>query len=344
MPPTPSKPPTLRDIARASGASLSTVSAALGNKPGVGKARAKEINKLAKKMGWKPNPLVSAWLSHKRTVHPVDRHLSLAYIYSATGGYHAYFSSPVYLAYLEGARTRARELGYKLDLFHYEEFGGTRLSQILRTRGIPGIIVGPLQERGSLDIQWQNFACATMAYSLALQHIHRAGNHHLRTVTMAIEKLYALGYRRIGMAISRGLDDRSSLMFSGGYWAASHRFFKKPLPIFLSDDGAPVVPKFRRWLQRSKPDALLGFQWFDQWAEETGRKIGQDLAYAHLDWRPEFQGLAGVDQQSEQIGAAAVDLVTAQIARNERGIPQRPKLSLIESQWVDGPSAPRRPA
>ncbi len=291
-------------------------------------------------MGWKPNPLVSAWLAHKRSVHPVDRHLSLAYIYSSPGGHDAYFSSPVFRAFTEGARTRARELGYGLDLFHYEEFGGPRLSQILRSRGIPGMIVGPLQERGALDLKWENFACATMAYSLTLQHIHRAGNHHLRIVTMAIEKLHALGYRRIGMAISRGLDDRSSMMFSGGYWAASHRYCKKPLPIFLYEEGENVVPKFRRWLKRYEPDALLGFQWFDQWAEEAGRKIGKDLAYAHLDWRPEFKGLAGVDQQSELIGAAAVDLVTAQISRNERGIPQRPKLSLIESQWVDGLSAP----
>jgi len=44
----------------------------------------------------------------------------------------------------------------------------------------------------------------------------------------------------------------------------------------------------------------------------------------------------GVDQQSEQVGGAAVDLVVNQINNNESGIPMAPKAVLLPGVWVGG--------
>jgi hypothetical protein len=64
-------------------------------------------------------------------------------------------------------------------------------------------------------------------------------------------------------------------------------------------------------------------------------------AYATLGWQPDRPEVAGIDQQAEVLGAAAVDLLVAQEQRNERGLPEHPRMILTEGLWRDGPSAPK---
>ena len=69
---------------------------------------------------------------------------------------------------------------------------------------------------------------------------------------------------------------------------------------------------------------------------------GSRVAFASLDRYPEDESFAGIDQAHEQIGSTVVDLIVAQVNRNERGVPPYSKMVLIEGSWVDGPSAPDR--
>jgi len=45
--------------------------------------------------------------------------------------------------------------------------------------------------------------------------------------------------------------------------------------------------------------------------------------------------LAGVDQGYEVIAGHAVDLVVAQLQRNERGLPEAPRAVLFPGRWVE---------
>ena len=47
---------------------------------------------------------------------------------------------------------------------------------------------------------------------------------------------------------------------------------------------------------------------------------------------------AGIDQQSGLSGRLLVDMLSAQIRHNERGIPQTPILSMVNGVWVEHPS------
>jgi hypothetical protein len=62
-----------------------------------------------------------------------------------------------------------------------------------------------------------------------------------------------------------------------------------------------------------------------------------------LNRDPKDRGFAGIDQKSDLVGAAAVDLVVDQLHRNERGVPALQKLVLIEGVWVEGATAVGRP-
>ena len=87
---------------------------------------------------------------------------------------------------------------------------------------------------------------------------------------------------------------------------------------------------------------MIGYSLVRGWLGQMNLCIPKDIAFVNLDWHGAYGKEAGINQKPELIGAAAVDLVTSQIFRNERGVPADQKLILIESDWVDGPTAPDR--
>jgi DNA-binding LacI/PurR family transcriptional regulator len=336
-------PPTLRAIAKAAGVSVSTVSCALRGEPGVAPKTAERIRNTAKKLGWRANPLVSAWLAHVRSAKPHEQNISLGYLISDKDGMEHYFQSPVYRAYHTGAEARARQLGFTLEPFHLEATGLKRLNQILASRSIPGVIIAPLGRSGNLDgFDWSAFSCAAIAHSLTEPRIHRAANHHFHSVVLAYQKLVELGYRRIGLAIAKGLDRRAGGTLSGGYWSAALAAGTTPLPPLLPEMSPFESRHFTHWFREHRPDAVIGYSLIKDWLAQMTVSVPSAVAFANLDWHPSYGPQAGIYQKPDLIGAAAVDLVTSQIFRNERGIPHDQKLILIESEWVDGPSAPGR--
>ena len=339
--------PTLRQIANEAGVALSTVSEALRGRPGASKATAKHVRETAERMGWRPNPLVSAWLSHVRTGQKPPKHDTLAFLINYRRGAKTLFEDPeryIFRAYWNGARERAGERGYALEVFNYHELGVSRLARILQNRRIEGIVVAPQgRTRQNINLDWERFAAVALGYSVAGLDLHRAANHHFHTVKLCVEKLRALGYRRIGLAITRVSNERTSGMFLGAYLGAVHERGLRRLRPFLPDEADVPRDRFLRWVDREKPEVVMALQVQGRdWLREAGFRFPDDIGYAHLDLPPEDESLdmgdAGMYQHPESIGATAVDLVTAQIERNERGVPRVPKVSLVESRWVDGPS------
>jgi hypothetical protein len=51
---------------------------------------------------------------------------------------------------------------------------------------------------------------------------------------------------------------------------------------------------------------------------------------------------AGINQNPEEIGRAAVRMLSAQLNHNEFGMPSVRNETLIEGDWVDGPMLPDR--
>jgi len=75
------------------------------------------------------------------------------------------------------------------------------------------------------------------------------------------------------------------------------------------------------------------------------RDVGQalevpcdDLDLATFSWWSIFPEIAGIRHPFEALGSNAVDMVVAQVHRNERGIPERPKTMLVEGDWIEGAS------
>ena len=63
--------------------------------------------------------------------------------------------------------------------------------------------------------------------------------------------------------------------------------------------------------------------------------VSLDVTRVHADW-------SGVQQHSEEIGRAAVDLLFSKLQAGERGIPQLPRTLQVHGHWHDGQTL-RRP-
>ena len=101
----------------------------------------------------------------------------------------------------EGAARRAHELGFQLENFWLKEPGMSpaRLTQILKTRGVRGLIVGPLENlRETPELPWSDFALVALGYSLHTPAVSRVSHAHFGAMNRAMEELIARGYRRIG--------------------------------------------------------------------------------------------------------------------------------------------------
>lgn len=339
-------PPTLRTVARAAGVSVSTVSRALRGHPLLNAGTVAAVRAAAVRLGYRANPLISDVMRRVRHRGRPQHLGTIAYLtFHATAS--AWRDNATYREFHDGAARRAAELGFGLELVWAREphLAPQRLTAILRTRGIAGLIVGPrpTQTVGAELLDWSHFSAAVLGMPLRGVVHHRAGSFHANSMETLLAALGARGYRRPGLAL---LPEQAHTTDRG--WLAAWDFFQHRLP--TADRVPLLVPKatpeaaFARWWRRHRPDVVIGLQdEFVDWLRALGRRVPDDVGFARLS-RPLVDGApAGLHQFPAAIGMAAVDLVANQIFSGERGLPAIPRALLIEGRWCDGWSARRAP-
>lgn len=314
-----------------------TVSRALREDPSIPEATRIRIKRIAARLGYRPDPAVSQLMARMRRSRLSGRE-PVAWIttHPTASGWQV---NPAAMAFHRGARARAEELGYQLEEFWLNAPGmsGHRLSEILQTRGIRGVLISPLYEpRHDIGLHWDRFAAATCgAYSLKNPGLHRACSHYFMAIKTAWDALQTRGYRRIGLALSADLDTRVS-----GLWLACLLLeqracrAKDRIPPLVSDDWTATV--FMRWFEKHRPDVVISFKTVYEWLTDAGIRIPQDCGFALLNI--ERANTAGIDEQQYDVGAAALDLIAEQLVTNQLGVPAKPKTVLVDCCWRDGAS------
>jgi LacI family transcriptional regulator len=96
------------------------------------------------------------------------------------------------------------------------------------------------------------------------------------------------------------------------------------------------------WLKQEKPDAVLtDICELPEYLAAAGYLVPQDIGHAALSVL-DGHADAGIDQNSREIGRAAVQTLISLINHNERGIPAIPREVLVAGRWVDGATLPQR--
>ncbi len=334
---------THAQIAKIARLSRSTVSRALQNHPAIPEKTRQRVQKLAEKLGYRPNPLISALMASRRKPAPPASAIPIAMLTAWPFSCDVAKAAPIQRL-LRGAAERALELGYHLEEFWINEPGVTheRLSQILINRGVVAILLAPLPDNhAEIQLDWNHFSVAAFAPSANFPLFHRASHFQFGGACLALEEVHRLGYRRPGLVLSTRAAQHIRDQYLGGMAAIEKRgIFQGKIPWLVLAEENPEA--LRAWLKRHEPDVIVGDDSRTvEWLKKIGNAIPRKMAFAHLD-RPPGNEFGGVDQIRELIGRSAIDLIVAQIYRNERGIPPYAKDTQLTGVWVNGQSVPSR--
>ena len=334
-------PVTIKTIAAAVGVSNPTVSRALRNDPRISTATRERVQAIAQKLGYRPDPAMSALVAYRQRVQPRGNYGKLA-ILNAWG-----LPEEQLLFYfkqqLAGMRERAGQLGYQTELFSVPEDipGQKRLSRMLAARGIRGIVVGPVPlHRRELHLDWAGFSAVAVGYSLASPALHYAANDHHLTMDTLYGRLKELGYRKIGFYNHINSERRNRHIYLATY-------LKCLLLDGISCDAVPPLLEggggeggLVGWVDRHQFDAVI-CGYFESQAllrdlTEGGRVVPRDLGVAAIAVPVDDAVTSGVRENLAHMGVLAVDQLHAQLIHGERGIPERRHSVLVESNWCQG--------
>ena len=336
---------SLRDVARTVGVSHVTVSLALRGDPRVSAARRVEIEAAAKRLGYRPDPMLSSLSAYRHSKRPVTIHSVIAWL-NQWEDPKALRRLQEFAAYWRGAKEAAATLGYRLEEFVLDrEMSGPRLQKILTTRNVRGIVLPPHTHGLHLpDFDWNLFSVVRLGVSVTEPRAHVVTSDQMNCATLAFSKIFERGYRRIGFVTSRQFDRKTAGNFRAGYLASQDALLplKEHLePLILEEKAAMLDEReLRPWLKRYKPTAIITTDpRVHAMLTDLGCDVPRDLAAATLSVLDgNFD--SGVDQNSFETGQVAMRTLAGLIHQNERGIPQYCRRILVEGRWIDGASLP----
>lgn len=336
---------SLRAVAAACGVSTMTVSRVLRSHPHVGADTRRKVQAAARRLGYAPDPYLCRLMERVRS----HRHRRAAAVIAVIRDNHCGddLLDPAYhYAPLGDISAQAARYGYRAEEFRLDRTKMTpsRLRQILVARGIEGVIVSPQSSRSiGREMDYTGLAAVTLGYGLTEPPLHRASTNMTRGILQATRLLATRGYRRIGLAVTEWIDARSDHTYTGAmlnYQREIPARDRVPLLLFPKNNIAEDGDSFRAWFRRHRPDVVISFEHYvPEWLTKgLALRVPEDVGFVAHDWDERCRGFAGIDHQRPQVIAAAVDLLAAQLLRNERGVPPVARQVLIEPLWIDGPS------
>jgi LacI family transcriptional regulator len=338
------KNPTVRSLARILGLSHTTVSDALRGKGRVDPKTVTRVQEAAQEVGYRRNPLAAAVMSELRRSRGATFRGVLAAVDLAEPDRdpHGVFHREL----VGGGRARAAELGFKLEQFLVGNAGMTvaRLDSILQSRGIHGVLLLPSWYAPDwLGLDWSRYAGVYTDYVIERPPLHCVCSNHYRSMMALLTRLSERGYRRPGLYVERGRDERTQRRFT-----AAFRSFQEnergiqPVPT-LTTEQQNRKDEFVTWFKQHKPDVVIAhFTEAIEWMEAAGVSVPRGAGFVSLNLLYKTRPCAGLDQQPRELGARAVELLIAQLQRNERGVPEWATTTTIPARWVEGPTV-RKP-
>lgn len=333
---------SMRRIAELAGVSSSTVSLALRGSPKIPEETRQRVIAIAERFGYRPNAKVTELMSQVR--RSAERCEACFGVVSFYPNERPWESSPHLMRVYESMRQRAHDLHYRIEPLWVRADGMTnrRLCGILDARGIEGLLC-----LGSPDVdevfppEFDHYAIVTQGVSIKTP-LHRVVPHAAADMTRVLEAVHRLGYRRPGLFIApHGL---SADLHISAYLGWCFQKFSVPLPVPMlrlvqADEGA-----LHSWMKSHRPDVIIAVHErevlleFGAWLRRRGIRRPGDIGVAAISQVLEGTEFTGLQANQRLLGAWSVELLVDRILHHDLGIPQHPRMLMVESQWVNGNS------
>jgi len=332
---------TQKDVAREACVSHATVSLALRGHHKIPLVTRNKILAIAKRLGYSPDPMLGALSAYRCRRRPAAFHCNLAWVDDGLKPAD-FYSTGEFCPYLEGARERAGELGFGLEMVNLADYHNDRraVQRVLFARGITGLLIAPAisQPRNRIDLEWARFSAVRFGYCMLNSLLHTVTNAQFNSAFLGMENLVRLGYRRIGYMREFDAHSRTGGHFLGGFIAAQEHFAVEDVPVLRVDVKSEIyLSAARSWINQVKPEVILApsdfiFPYLKRW----GFRVPEDIGFASLAVEENDGFFSGIHQNGRNIGRAAVNLLVSLLERQEKGIPETPTHVLIDGVWKPG--------
>lgn len=340
---------TTRTIAAELGIHFTTVAEALRGSPRVKESTRKKVEATALRMGYRPDPMLSALNSYRTSQKKPGYQGTLAWL----NGFDDpnYFINPDHVYHYGsyvGAKERVRDFGYELDTIWMRDSGMSqaRATAILKNRNVSGILLAPQPEGRVLEnFSWKSFSTVRIGYSANRLPFATVGPNQFLNTQKAYQSAWDYGWRRIAFACPQWLDYRVNCGFSGGYLAARQRLGGDEIPLFMDESYDGDAESFLAWYAKWKPEVLL-FAPKDVYYEflnDADISIPEELGVVWLSLGHTAKEYSGIDECGEQVGAAAAEVLVAMIRRFARGFAPVERITEISGRWIKGKTLRKNP-
>lgn len=349
---------TQSDIAKAAGVHNTTVSLSLRNCPAIPEATRKRIQAIAAEMGYHPDPALQALVAYRAGRTSPRRQQALAYVtnWDSRWGWRA---MPAHEQFYTGATRKAAEYGYQFEHFWLGEPGMSerRFSNMLFHRGITGVLLAShrMTSDALLGIDWARLSAVQIDRFPHTPGLHYVTNDQSGMVRRAVRQILAAGYKKIGLVMPRWRDDFVDQAWSAGFLTEQQRLpaaTRIPILLYQNDrvDALPpygftnpaiALPVLENWYRRHRPEVIISYSPCVRGRlDQLGLSVPHDVAYVDMFLERNDGRIAGLRQNCERVGEAAVEILVSQLRQNLVGLPAVRSSTLIEGVWCDGESLP----
>jgi LacI family transcriptional regulator len=250
----------------------------------------------------------------------------------------------------EGAQKQAEEMGYRFEAVFVDEghHDSASLYHHLKKTGTTGIIIAAFESaRRTVELNWEEFCVVKVDSRHMDPPVTFVSTDQFHGVRLSLQKLRALGYQRIGLAVGLQDEEATDDMHVSGYLLeTAPDEAKLSIPPLLFPRGADtdaVVPLLQSWVKEQRLDAVL-CNWTNirTMLTSAGFRVPQDLGCACLCLPKQTPSLAGIVSNMGLVGERVAALLATLMRTERRGVPALATTTYVQGIWYDGSSAPQR--
>lgn len=331
---------TMRDIGEHLGISHATVSRALRNDPRITEAVRIKVVKAANKLGYKRDPKLAQLMSHMRASKERAFQGTLAWVTDHDLAVEAELAP--HLLYWESASKRASELGYHLECFPKTcPSDSTKIERKLRAQGIQGVIIQQFKEAFHLPswkFNWQRFAVIHNGSCQTQLCLDSVDADDIGNCVQLFGKLRSLGYLRIGICTTRAIEVATNFSLC----TAWHRYrllgsnTPEIPPLLLPDLGGASAEAVAVWLRQHDVDVVVSqVRGMKELLESIGRRVPDDVGLTYQGVNPHGTN-SGIWQREDLVARVIIESVIASVEQGRFGLPEAPRISMIQGSWHQG--------
>ena len=329
---------TLKEVAAEVGISISCTARALKGRAGISIATRERVREIADKLGYCPDPMLSALATYRESQGKKTFQGTIAYLANHSSELECLASrqsgDP-----LQGARERASMLGYQLRYFPLSDLldSPERFWKRLRNQGIQGVLMRSFPvETACIPPPPAGFHYLDLFSQPHSVSASTVSSNHAQSMELVLMHLKKSGYEKPALV----LNTRISTILHHGWrmaFSVSAQNFKKIL--HFNHEGFPVSESsLTQWTSLHRPDALLFCYSEDHMpgAKILSRWHREGIASLCMDLLDRDCGIAGIYQDRKLAGAEALSLLHGMLMTGGLGVVRPPTATLIPGTWIAG--------